>query len=168
VQALIISPLILAMSDHITFSLILIAVAFVILLIKNYRKWNANRGERLDAFSTQIASSNRMKLSITDHFQKKTLGFDELKNKMLYIDLGNNIVQVIDMNDVGDFKLIKKQVSIQLELNYQDQEKAPLTITFYNKFRDYKWMRSKLEKKAVYWESLMSRVLTERINQITY
>ncbi|MNT91617.1 hypothetical protein D3C72_2327490 [compost metagenome] len=72
------------------------------------------------------------------------------------------------MNDVGDCKLIKKQVSIQLEVNYQDQEKAPLTITFYNKFRDYKWMRSKLEKKAVYWESLMSRVLTERINQITY
>lgn len=156
------------MSDHITFSLILIAVAFIILLIKKYRKWNANRGERLDTFSTQIASSNRMNLSITDHFQKKTLGFDELKNKMLYIDLGNNIVQVVDMNDVGDFKLIKKQVSIQLELNYQDQEKPPLTITFYNKFRDYKWMRGKLEKKAVYWESLMNRVLTERIKQITY
>lgn len=150
------------MSDHIIFSLMLIAIGLLILGVKNYRKWSVNRGERLDNFSTQIASSNRLKLSVMDHFQKKTLGFDELKNKMLYIDLGNNIIKVVDLNDVGDFKLIKKLVSIQLEVNYQDQDKEPLTITFYNKFRDYKWMRNKLEQKAVYWESLMNQVLTKR------
>lgn len=150
------------MSDHIIFSLMLIAIGLLILGVKNYRKWSVNRGERLDNFSTQIASSNRLKLSVMDHFQKKTLGFDELKNKMLYIDLGNNIIKVVDLNDVGDFKLIKKLVSIQLEVNYQDQDKEPLTITFYNKFRDYKWMRNKLEQKAVYWESLMNQVLSKR------
>ncbi len=151
------------MSDHITFSLILISIAFLIFAVKNYMKWRISSGERLDNFSTQIASSNRLKLSVLDHFQKKTLGFDELKNKMLYIDLGNNIIQVVDLNDVGDFKLIKKLVSIQLEVNYQDQDKEPLTITFYNKFRDYKWMRNKLEQKAIYWESLMSQVLNNKI-----
>lgn len=150
------------MSDHIIFSLMLIAIGLLILGVKNYRKWSVNRGERLDNFSTQIASSNRLKLSVMDHFQKKTLGFDELKNKMLYIDLGNNIIKVVDLNDVGDFKLIKKLVSIQLEVNYQDQDKEPLTITFYNKFRDYKWMRNKLEQKAIYWESLMNQVLSKR------
>ena len=150
------------MSDHIIFSLMLIAIGLLILGVKNYRKWSVNRGERLANFSTQIASSNRLKLSVMDHFQKKTLGFDEFKNKMLYIDLGNNIIKVVDLNDVGDFKLIKKLVSIQLEVNYQDQDKEPLTITFYNKFRDYKWMRNKLEQKAVYWESLMNQVLSKR------
>lgn len=151
------------MSDHITFSLILISIAILIFAVKNYMKWRVSSGERLDNFSTQIASSNRLKLSVLDHFQKKTLGFDELKNKILFIDLGNNIIQVVDLNDVGDFKLIKKLVSIQLEVNYQDQDKEPLTITFYNKFRDYKWMRNKLEQKAIYWESLMSQVLNDKI-----
>jgi uncharacterized protein YpuA (DUF1002 family) len=151
------------MADHITFSLILISIGLLFFAVKRYMKWSISSGERLDNFSTQIASSNRMKLSVTDHFQKKTLGFDERKNKMLFIDLGNNIIKVVDLKDVGDFKLIKKLVSIQLEVNYQDQDKEPLTITFYNKFRDYKWMRNKLEQKAIYWESLMSQVLTDKI-----
>lgn len=141
------------------FSLVLIALFFCILLAKNYKKWKSDKRERLNRLSMQIAATNRLHLSVTDHFQHKTLGFDELKNKMLYIDLSNDIIQVVDMSDIGDFKLIKKQVSIQLELNYQDQARTPLTITFYNKFRDYKWMRNKLEKKAVYWEGLVSQLL---------
>lgn len=154
------------MSDHITFSFILITLFFLFMLAKNYYKWKFNNGERQRQFPLQIAASNRMQLSVTDHFQNKTLGFDKLKNKMLFIDLGNNIIQVVDMRDIGDCKLIKKQLSIQLELNYEDQSKDPLTITFYNKFRDYKWMRNKLEKKAIYWEKLMSRVLTGKYEPV--
>lgn len=114
----------------------------------------------------QIAANNRLDFSVTDHFQHKTLALDKLKNKMLYIDLRNDVIQVVDMNDIGDFKLIRKQVSIQLELNYQDQTKDPLTITFYNKLWDYKWMRNKLERKAVYWEELISRVLSKKYGAV--
>lgn len=156
------------MSDHIIFSIALILLFFLIYLAKNLGKWKAYNGERLDRFPKQVAASNRMQLSVTDHFQQKTLGFDTRKNKMLYIDLVNNIIQIVDMNDVGECKLIKKQVSIQLEVNYEDHAKSPLTITFYNKFRDYKWMRSKLEQKAIYWESFMNKILNEKYGTANY
>lgn len=148
------------MSDHITFAIFLIALFFLFIVVKRYIKWKSNKREQLRRFPLQIAASNRMQLSVTDHFQNKTLGFDTFKHKILYIDVENNLVQVVDMNDVADCKLIKKQVSIQLELNYKDPSRAPLTITFYHKFRDYKWRRNKLEKKADYWELLMSQVLS--------
>lgn len=156
------------MSDHILFSIVLIFLFFLIYLVKNRGKWKANNAGRLDRFPSQVAANNRMKLAVTDHFQNKTLGFDTGKNKMLYIDLRNNIIQIVDMNDVGECKLIKKQVSIQLEVNYEDQSKNPLTITFYNKFRDYKWMRTKLEKKAIYWESFVNKILNEKFDTTNY
>ncbi|WP_316818613.1 hypothetical protein [Pedobacter nyackensis] len=156
------------MSDHIVFSIGLFFLFFFIYLVKNIGKWKANNGERLDRFPKQVAASNKMQLSVTDHFQDKTLGFDTQKNKMLFIDLGNNIIQIVDMNDVGECKLIKKRLSIQLEVNYEDHGKHPLTITFYNKFRDYKWMRSKLEQKASYWESFMNKILDEKYETTKY
>lgn len=101
----------------------------------------------LHEFAKQIAASNRMQLSITDHFQEKTLGFDMIKNKALYIDLRNNIIRIVELSEVHNCTLIKKQLSTQMELIYRNQDKAPLTITFFDKFRDRKWRRKKLEKK---------------------
>ncbi len=105
-----------------------------------------------------------MQLSITDHFRKKTLGFDLVKHKVLYVDLKNNIIRIVDMEDIDNCRLIKKQLSIQMELIYQDQDKAPLTITFFNKFSDHKWRRNKLEKKARYWEVLMNGILNKNLH----
>lgn len=123
--------------------------------------WKLKNKQGLHEFAQQIAASHRMQLSITDHFQKKTLGFDFIRNKVLYIDLTNNMIRIVEMNDVHNCRLIKKQLSTQMELIYHNQDKAPLTITFFDKFRDRKWTRTKLEKKALYWEVLMNGILNK-------
>lgn len=86
------------------------------------------------------------------------------KQKVLYIDLKNNIIRIVDMEDIDNCKLIKKQLSIQMELIYHDQDKAPLTITFFNKISDRKWRRNKLEEKARYWEVLMNGMLHKNLH----
>lgn len=147
------------MSDQIIFSLIFIFLSIV--LIRTYRMWKEKNKLGLHEFAKQIAASNRMQLSITDHFQEKTLGFDMIKNKALYIDLRNNIIRIVELSEVHNCTLIKKQLSTQMELIYRNQDKAPLTITFFDKFRDRKWRRKKLEKKALYWEVFMNGILSK-------
>lgn len=154
----------LIMSDHILFSIILFFLFLLIFLIKKYRLWKAENKTRLHTLVKQIATSNRMQLSVTDHFREKTLGFDMAKQKVLYIDLKNNIIRIVDMEDIDNCKLIKKQLSIQMELIYHDQDKAPLTITFFNKISDRKWRRNKLEEKARYWEVLMNGILHKNLH----
>lgn len=144
------------MSNYFIFSITLISFFFLIFTVRKIAQWKIKSKTQLHLLVTHVAAGNRLNLSIKDYYQKKALGLDPVKRKILYIDLDNYIVHIVDLKDIDNCRLIKKQLGTQLELIYYDQDKAPLTIAFFNKFADPTWARHKLERRARNWEVLLN------------
>lgn len=145
------------MSDIIVFFFLLLSFFLIIFLVRYLP--GSNRNPALAILARKVAESHQLRLAHTDHFNQKVLALDKRQQKLLYLDMQNNINRVINLKDIEDCKLIARMLSIQIELICRNEQQEPLSIIFFNQFADRKWRRRKLIKKAIYWESLLKGIL---------
>lgn len=143
-----------------------ITVFLTMLLVWKYKPAAGLSKHDLNGHLQQMAGANALTLTTVDQFQNKIIGYDDLKKKLIYIDLDFDQELLIDIHELFRVKLIKKLTVYHLELSFNDHSKDPVSIIFYNRFTDGVLTRNRLFTKAFYWESLLNKALATRAEKI--
>lgn len=135
----------------------LLTTVYVLLFFRQIRLKNSKR--KLRRRLGEIAAYNGIEPSETDFFQYKILAYDELNNKIIFVDEATGEEAVVDLNYISECRLIQKQLSSQLELVLKEGYEESICIPFYRRSYDRKSLRKKLEKKAERWKETINDAL---------
>lgn len=152
------------MSAHFFYALLLSFFSLWLLFLR-YR-WRRRKKIRLnlERVLLQVSGAHTLEISISDRFRYKIIGLDRKKKKLIYIDYKLSRAVLVNLQEVCRYKLIRKQLSIQLELVFHDQARDPLSISFYRQFEDGRFRQRMLEQKAAYWSVLLGMVQAEGLS----